>query len=57
MPALEIMVERYDVDDVGATFMAAGGSAPELFTAMVSTLWHHPQPLTQDLVHCRLGCL
>jgi K+-dependent Na+/Ca+ exchanger-like protein len=39
VPALEIMVEKYDVDDdvAGATFMAAGGSAPELFTAMVST--------------------
>jgi K+-dependent Na+/Ca+ exchanger-like protein len=39
VPALEIMVERYNVDDdvAGATFMAAGGSAPELFTAMVST--------------------
>ena len=39
VPALEIMVEKYEVDDdvAGATFMAAGGSAPELFTAMVST--------------------
>merc|ERR1711865_733083 len=35
--ALELMVEVYEVkpDVAGATFMAAGGSAPELFTSLV----------------------
>lgn len=39
VPALEIIVERGGLDDdvAGATFMAAGGSAPELFTALIST--------------------
>jgi sodium/potassium/calcium exchanger 1 len=39
VPALEIIVEKGDIDDdvAGATFMAAGGSAPELFTALIST--------------------
>ena len=37
VPALEVLVERYDIDDdvAGATFMAAGGSAPELFTSLI----------------------
>ena len=37
MPALEEIVERFDVSDdvAGATFMAAGGSAPELFTSFI----------------------
>ncbi len=37
VPALEVLVERYDIEDdvAGATFMAAGGSAPELFTALI----------------------
>jgi len=35
--ALEVLVKRLDIkDDVaGATFMAAGGSAPELFTSVI----------------------
>eukprot|EP00929_Paragymnodinium_shiwhaense_P002869 TRINITY_DN103186_c0_g1_i1.p1 TRINITY_DN103186_c0_g1~~TRINITY_DN103186_c0_g1_i1.p1 ORF type:complete len:587 (-),score=120.14 TRINITY_DN103186_c0_g1_i1:193-1953(-) len=35
--ALETMVEKWDVkpDVAGATFMAAGGSAPELFTSLI----------------------
>ncbi|CAE7350884.1 Slc24a2, partial [Symbiodinium microadriaticum] len=35
--ALEIMVEKWHIkpDVAGATFMAAGGSAPELFTSLV----------------------
>merc|ERR1719403_77376 len=39
VPALEVIVERYDVahDVAGATFMAAGGSAPELFTSFIGT--------------------
>ena len=34
-PALDCMVEKWDIDDdvAGATFMAAGGSAPELATS------------------------
>jgi len=37
VPALEALVEIYNItDDVaGATFMAAGGSAPELFTSLI----------------------
>jgi len=37
VPALEVLIEKYSItDDVaGATFMAAGGSAPELFTSIV----------------------
>lgn len=37
VPALEVLVEKYEIDDdvAGATFMAAGGSAPELFTALI----------------------
>merc|ERR1719317_63260 len=39
VPALEVIVERLDLDHnvAGATFMAAGGSAPELFTSLVGT--------------------
>lgn len=35
--ALEVMVERWKIkpDVAGATFMAAGGSAPELFTSLI----------------------
>jgi len=42
--ALDVMVERWHVkpDVAGATFMAAGGSAPELFTSLLGTL------VTQD---------
>jgi len=38
--ALEVMVARWKVkpDVAGATFMAAGGSAPELFTSFIGTL-------------------
>ena len=37
VPALEVLVEKYKIQDdvAGATFMAAGGSAPELFTALI----------------------
>lgn len=39
VPSLETIVERLQVsnDVAGATFMAAGSSAPELFTSLVST--------------------
>jgi sodium/potassium/calcium exchanger 2 len=39
VPALETLMKRTGVsDDVGgATFMAAGGSAPELFTSLIGT--------------------
>eukprot|EP00238_Polyblepharides_amylifera_P012469 CAMPEP_0196580814 /NCGR_PEP_ID=MMETSP1081-20130531/30753_1 /TAXON_ID=36882 /ORGANISM="Pyramimonas amylifera, Strain CCMP720" /LENGTH=582 /DNA_ID=CAMNT_0041900809 /DNA_START=550 /DNA_END=2298 /DNA_ORIENTATION=+ len=37
VPALEVMVAKYDISDdvAGATLMAAGGSAPELFTSLI----------------------
>jgi len=37
VPALEVIIERLGVspDVAGATFMAAGGSAPELFTSII----------------------
>lgn len=39
VPALEVLTETLDVpeDVAGATFMAAGGSAPELFTSFIGT--------------------
>merc|ERR1740117_2263480 len=39
VPALERIVEVYEVSDevAGATLMAAGGSAPELFTSYIGT--------------------
>ncbi|CAM9754425.1 unnamed protein product, partial [Heterosigma akashiwo] len=39
--ALDIMVERWQVkpDVAGATFMAAGGSAPELFTSLMGVFF------------------
>jgi K+-dependent Na+/Ca+ exchanger-like protein len=38
--ALEVMVDKWKIkpDVAGATFMAAGGSAPELFTSLVGAL-------------------
>jgi len=43
VPSLEVFVETYDLpnDIAGATFMAAGGSAPELFTAFIG---EHARP-------------
>jgi len=37
VPALEQLVEAWDINEdvAGATFMAAGGSAPELFTSLM----------------------
>jgi len=37
VPALEVITERLELSDdvAGATFMAAGGSAPELFTSVI----------------------
>lgn len=39
VPALDVLVEVTGVSDdvAGATFMAAGGSAPELFTSLIGT--------------------
>ena len=36
-PALDVMVDKWSIDDdvAGATFMAAGGSAPELATSFM----------------------
>jgi len=40
VPALEILVDRLELEPeiAGATFMAAGGSTPELFTALFGSL-------------------
>ena len=37
VPALDVIIERYGIspDVAGATLMAAGGSAPELFTSII----------------------
>ena len=37
VPSLDVMIEIMGIseDVAGATFMAAGGSAPELFTSMI----------------------
>lgn len=37
VPALDVIIEKFDIQDdvAGATFMAAGGSAPELFTSVI----------------------
>lgn len=39
VPSLAVITERLDISDdvAGATFMAAGGSAPEFFTSVVGT--------------------
>jgi len=39
VPALEVLVDRLGIkpEIAGATFMAAGGSAPELFTSFIGT--------------------
>jgi len=38
VPSLEVIIERMNIseDVAGATFMAAGGSAPELFTSFIA---------------------
>jgi K+-dependent Na+/Ca+ exchanger-like protein len=43
VPSLECFVDAFEIDmDVaGATFMAAGGSMPELFTSFIGTVIHH----------------
>lgn len=37
VPSLDVIIDRLQVqeDVAGATFMAAGGSAPELFTSVI----------------------
>eukprot|EP01043_Picozoa_sp_COSAG02_P026386 COSAG02_NODE_1519_length_12168_cov_5.127682_12_plen_132_part_00 len=39
LTALEVIVKRWEIDPdiAGATLMAAGGSAPELFTSFIGT--------------------
>jgi sodium/potassium/calcium exchanger 2 len=41
VPALEVIIEKYDISDdvAGATLMAAGGSAPELFTSLIGVFF------------------
>lgn len=44
MPSLDVLSERLSIppDVAGATFMAAGGSAPEFFTAMAGMMQRPP---------------
>jgi sodium/potassium/calcium exchanger 2 len=44
VPALEIFCDQLQLtpDIAGATFMAAGGSAPELFTSFIGTFSNPP---------------
>ncbi|XP_056595461.1 sodium/potassium/calcium exchanger 2-like isoform X2 [Triplophysa dalaica] len=43
VPALTVITEKLQISDdvAGATFMAAGGSAPELFTSMIGVFISH----------------
>ncbi|XP_053720585.1 sodium/potassium/calcium exchanger 1-like isoform X1 [Synchiropus splendidus] len=43
VPALEVITNRLEISDdvAGATFMAAGGSAPELFTSLIGVFISH----------------
>ncbi|XP_077419692.1 sodium/potassium/calcium exchanger 1-like isoform X7 [Vanacampus margaritifer] len=43
VPALEVITNKLDISDdvAGATFMAAGGSAPELFTSVIGVFVSH----------------
>ncbi|XP_023807269.1 sodium/potassium/calcium exchanger 1-like isoform X4 [Oryzias latipes] len=43
VPALEVIAIKLDISDdvAGATFMAAGGSAPELFTSLIGVFISH----------------
>ncbi|XP_031440457.1 sodium/potassium/calcium exchanger 2 isoform X2 [Clupea harengus] len=43
VPALTVIIERFGISDdvAGATFMAAGGSAPELFTSVIGVFISH----------------
>ncbi len=43
VPALEVIIEKLGIseDVAGATFMAAGGSAPELFTSLLGVFASH----------------
>ncbi|AWP01158.1 putative sodium/potassium/calcium exchanger 1-like [Scophthalmus maximus] len=43
VPALEVITVKMDISDdvAGATFMAAGGSAPELFTSLIGVFVSH----------------
>ncbi|WAQ93889.1 NCKX5-like protein [Mya arenaria] len=47
VPSLEFICERLNLqeDVAGATFMAAGSSAPEFFTSVVKLTWY---PMTRD---------
>ncbi len=43
VPALTVITEKLAISDdvAGATFMAAGGSAPELFTSVIGVFVSH----------------
>jgi sodium/potassium/calcium exchanger 2 len=43
IPALDVITEKMGIseDVAGATFMAAGGSAPELFTSIIGVFISH----------------
>lgn len=39
---LKIIIKRFNLDEdvAGATFMAAGSSAPEVFISLIGTIFH-----------------
>ncbi|XP_077424913.1 sodium/potassium/calcium exchanger 1-like isoform X2 [Vanacampus margaritifer] len=43
VPALGVIIDKFEISDdvAGATFMAAGGSAPELFTSLIGVFIAH----------------
>lgn len=57
-PALEGIVEAWDLseDVAGATFMAAGSSAPELFTSLIAVFAPH-EPCTADTEGVGVGTI
>ena len=54
VPSLEVLSERFELSDdvAGATFMAAGGSAPEFFTSLIGCFF---MPTTDVGTHTIIG--
>lgn len=54
VPSLEVLCEKFELSDdvAGATFMAAGGSAPEFFTSLIGVFF---MPTTDVGTHTIIG--